>query len=299
MKILVSGRNGQLVRSLIERAAFHHDLDVVCIGRPELDLLDKDSLRRCLDQARPNFVVSAAAYTAVDQAESEPHLAFAINADGAGHLAAAAEEVGAGIIHMSTDYVFAGDKGAPYDERDAAAPLSAYGLSKYAGELAVSAANARSVILRIAWAHSPYGRNFIRSMLDLASSRPRLRIVADRFGSPTSMLDVADAILHIAGRLGAQSYGTYHLVNRGKTSWAGFAHHVLAASRAVGGPWAEVEEIGAEDFPQPAPRPVDTCLSSAFFERCFNFSMPSWQDSATTVAQRLARDMILPMVRSR
>lgn len=297
MKILVSGRTGQLAKCLVERAVFHGDIELITLGRPEFDLLEPQSLLRYLDRIRPDVVVSAAAYTAVDQAEDKPHLAFTVNADGAGHLAAAAEQVGASIIHMSSDYVFAGDKGSPYDERDAASPLSAYGLSKYSGELAVSAANGRSVILRTAWAHSPYGRNFVRSMLDLAATRHRLRVVADRFGSPTSMLDVADAILHAAGRLSVANYGTYHLANRGGTSWAGLANHVLAASRAVGGPWAEVEEITAAEYPMPAPRPVNSQLTSAFFERSFKWPMPSWQESATAVAQRLAREMILPLMR--
>lgn len=299
MKIVVSGRSGQLARCLVERAVFHGDIELITLGRPDFDLLEPQSLLRYLDRIRPDVVVSAAAYTAVDQAEHDSQLAFATNADGAGHLAAAAEQVGAAIIHMSTDYVFSGDKGTPYDERDPASPLSAYGLSKYSGELAVSAANGRSLILRTAWAHSPYGRNFVRSMLDLATTRRHLSVVADRYGSPTSMLDVADAILHAAGRLSVGHYGTYHLANRGGTSWAGLANHVLAASRAVGGPWAEVVAITAAEYPMLAPRPVNSQLSSAFFERRFNWPMPSWQESATAVAQRLAREMVLPLVGQR
>lgn len=299
MKVVVSGRNGQLTQCLVERAVFRGDIELITLGRPEFDLLDPQSLFRCLERIRPDVVVSAAAYTAVDQAEREPELAYAVNADGAGHLATAAEHVGASIIHISTDYVFSGDKGSPYDERDAASPLSAYGLSKYSGELAVSAANGRSVILRTAWAHSPYSRNFVRSILDLASTRHRLPVVADRFGSPTSMLDVADAILHVAGQSSAALYGTYHLVNRGGTSWAGLAQHVLAASRAVGGPWAEVEEVKANMYSMAAPRPVNSQLTSAFFERSFRWAMPSWQESATAVAQRLAQEMIVPLARHR
>jgi dTDP-4-dehydrorhamnose reductase len=296
MKIAVTGRNGQLARSLVERAVFHGDVELVMLGRPQFDLLDQDSVLRTLEAVRPDVVISAAAYTAVDKAESEPELAFKTNADGPGYLADAARRVGASIIHISTDYVFDGTKGSAYDEGDAASPISTYGLSKYAGELAVSGANNRSLILRIAWAHSPYGRNFVRSMLELAETRRQVRVVADRFGSPTSMLDVADAILHVVGRVNEGHYGTYHLVNRGTTSWAGFANHIFAASRAVGGPWAEVEEIDAFDFPLPAPRPISSPLDSRRFEGTFSWALPSWQEGATAVAQRIAQEMKMPLV---
>jgi len=294
MRIVVSGKQGQLAQCLAERAAFRGDIELITLGRPEFDLLRPDSLLPILQQVRPDVVVSAAAYTAVDLAESQPNLAFAINADGPGALAKAAEAVGASIIHLSTDYVFAGDKGAPYDERDAAAPLGVYGLSKYAGELAVSAANRRSAILRTAWAHSPYGKNFVRTMLNAAATKRSVGVVADRFGSPTSMLDVADAILHISDRLDERHCGLYHLACRGRASWADLARHVFAASQAVGGPWAEVEDIPAANYKTPAQRPVDSELSSDFFERNFAWSMPSWQESATTVAQRIAAEMIEP-----
>ncbi|MHA6692462.1 dTDP-4-dehydrorhamnose reductase [Devosia sp. A449] len=291
MKVLVSGRSGQLAQCLMERAARYGDIELVALGRPELDLLRPETLLPVLEHVRPDMVVSAAAYTAVDLAESQPNLAFAVNCDGAGALAAAAEQVGASIIHISTDYVFSGDKGAPYEESDAASPLSAYGLSKYAGELEVSAANAKSVILRTAWAHSPYGNNFIRAMLNLATNRSMVNVVADRYGSPTSMLDVADAILHLVSRLDANHYGLYHLTCRGSTSWAGLARHVFAASRAVGGPWAEVEDISGDDYKTAAQRPLASPLLAVLFERRFSWAMPSWQESATVVAQRIAREI--------
>ena len=292
MRIVVSGQRGQLAQCLAERAAFRGDIELIALGRPECDLLKPESLLPALEKVRPDIVVSAAAYTAVDLAESQPGLAFAVNSDGPGALAKAAAQVGACVIHLSTDYVFSGDKGAPYDERDTVAPLGIYGLSKYAGELAVTAANSRSAILRTAWAHSPYGKNFVRTMLNAASTRSSVRVVVDRFGSPTSMLDVADAILHIANRLDARRYGLYHLACRGRASWADLARHVFAASQAVGGPWAEVEDIPAADYKTPAQRPVDSELSSDLFERNFSWSMPSWQESATTVAQRIAAEMV-------
>lgn len=293
MRILVSGRSGQLARCLMEKAALRGDIELIAIGRPELDLMRTETLLPVLEEVRPEMVISAAAYTAVDKAESEPTEAFAINCDGAGALAAAAERVGASVVHISSDYVFAGDKTKPYDEGDPASPLSAYGLSKYAGELAVSAANPNSVILRTAWAHSPYGGNFIRTMLNLATTKKTVNVVGDRYGSPTSMLDVAEAILHIAGRIDERNYGLYHLTCRGSTSWAGLARHVFAASRAVGGPWADVAEISGDDYKAAAQRPVASPLVSGLFERRFSWAMPSWQQSATEVAQRIASEMVL------
>lgn len=288
MKILVTGTRGQLVQSLVERGEHREGLTIATLGRPDIDLLEPETLLPAIEAAQPDLVVSAAAYTAVDDAEKYPHLAFGINADGIGALGAATAKLGIPIIHVSTDYVFSGEKGAPYHEGDPAGPLGAYGLSKYAGELAVAAANARSHVLRTSWAHSPYGKNFIRTMIELAATRPSLRVVADRFGSPTSMLDVADAILHLAARPGSPKYGLYHLANRGSTNWADLARHAFAASRAVGGPWAEVEDIAASQYPLPAERPESSILLSTRFEETFNWSMPSWQDSATTVAQRIA-----------
>lgn len=292
MKILVSGRNGQLARCLMERAALRDGMELVTLGRPDLDLLRRETLLPALETVQPDLVVSAAAYTAVDKAESEPGLVFATNCDGAGALAAAAARTGVGVVHISSDYVFAGDKGEPYDEGDPASPLGEYGRSKYAGELAVKAANPRHVILRTAWAHSPYGSNFIRTMLKLAGSRETIDVVADRFGSPTSMLDVADAILHLAGRLDDDHWGLYHLACRGSTSWAGLARHVFAASRAVGGPWAEVQDISGDDYKAAAPRPIASPLSSSLFERRFSWAMPSWQESATQVTRRIASEMV-------
>ncbi|WP_291374929.1 dTDP-4-dehydrorhamnose reductase [Devosia sp.] len=289
----MSGRSGQLARCLMEKAALRGDIELIAIGRPELDLMRTETLLPVLEEVRPEMVISAAAYTAVDKAESEPTEAFAINCDGAGALAAAAERVGASVVHISSDYVFAGDKTKPYAEGDPASPLSAYGLSKYAGELAVSAANPKSVILRTAWAHSPYGGNFIRTMLNLATTKKTVNVVGDRYGSPTSMLDVAEAILHIAGRIDERNYGLYHLTCRGSTSWAGLARHVFAASRAVDGPWADVAEISGDDYKAAAQRPVASPLVSALFERRFSWAMPSWQQSATEVAQRIASEMVL------
>ena len=180
---------------------------VVFAGRPQLDLAAPGIVRSAILAARPDVVVSAAAYTAVDQAEDEPERAFAINAKGAGAVASAAAEAGAAVIHLSTDYVFSGDGRGEYAETDATDPQSVYGRSKLEGEKAVEAANPRHVILRTAWVYSPFGRNFVKTMLGLASQRDHVRVVADQWGNPTSAADIADGILRIAKTIGADRPG--------------------------------------------------------------------------------------------
>ncbi|TIT02925.1 MAG: dTDP-4-dehydrorhamnose reductase, partial [Mesorhizobium sp.] len=177
-----------------------------------------------LEATRPDVVVSAAAYTAVDQAEDEKDLAFAVNATGAGKVAEAAARLGVPVIHLSTDYVFDGAKDGAYVETDATAPLGVYGASKLAGEEAVAAANPRHIILRTAWVYSPFGRNFVKTMLRLAADRDEIAVVADQWGNPTSALDIADAILHAAPKLiddrNFAAFGVYHLAGEGDTNWS-------------------------------------------------------------------------------
>ena len=231
MRILVTGREGQVVRSLIERSATLPGVELIAIGRPELELADPPSVRASIAAARPDIVVSAAAYTAVDRAEDEPDLAYAINAEGAGTVAAAAAELGAPVIHLSTDYVFSGEADAPYEETDATGPQGVYGKTKLLGEQAVAAANPRHVILRTAWVYSPFGANFVKTMLRLAAERDAISVVADQWGNPTSALDIAEGILHVAAALGYQEqparYGVFHLAGTGSINWSGLAAHVL------------------------------------------------------------------------
>jgi len=289
MKILVTGREGQVARSLAEMAV--PGIEMVFAGRPAFDLEAPDTVMSAIRSARPDVVVSAAAYTAVDQAEDEPERAFAVNATGAGIVAAAAAEVGAAIIHLSTDYVFSGDKQGEYDETDQTGPKSVYGRSKLAGEHAVAAANPRHVILRTAWVYSPFGRNFVKTMLALAANRDSIRVVADQWGNPTSATDIADGILRIVRALpiheDAGRYGIFHLAGRGSTNWSGFARHVFAESRKRGGPFAEVEDIGAQDFPTKARRPANSRLSCAKLEHVFGWRPGDWQQSCSDVIKRL------------
>jgi dTDP-4-dehydrorhamnose reductase len=291
MRIAVTGSEGQVVRSLVERAHGLSEIDVVPVGRPALDLLRPETVLPAIRAARPDVVVSAAAYTAVDRAEDEPELAAAVNAVGAGQVAEAAAMLGVPVIHLSTDYVFAGDGARPYGEDDPTGPQSVYGHTKLAGERAVAAANSRHAILRTAWVYSAFGRNFVKTMLSLAADREVVRVVADQFGNPTSAHDIADAILAIApqlvGEVPAARFGIFHLAGTGSTHWAGLAGRVFEISRSLGGAWAEVEEISTSDFPTRAKRPANSRLSTERLEAVFGWQAPDWRLSCDAVVRRL------------
>ena len=224
MRIVVTGREGQVATALAE-AGLARGLEVVRLGRPELDLERLETIAPALRAARPDVVVSAAAYTAVDQAESEPERAHQVNALAPGRLAEVCAELGAPIVHLSTDYVFDGRKPSPYVETDVTGPVTVYGASKLAGEVAVAHTNSRHVILRTAWVYAPHGKNFVRTMLRLAEMREEVGVVADQLGCPTSAADIADGVLKIAAALhaGQGAPGLYHMAGTGEVSWAGFA----------------------------------------------------------------------------
>ncbi|MBZ9795687.1 dTDP-4-dehydrorhamnose reductase [Mesorhizobium sp. ES1-4] len=291
MRLLVTGRDGQVAASLLEAGQARAGVEVVAIGRPELHLARPASIIDAIAAAKPDIVVSAAAYTAVDQAEDEPDLAFAVNAAGAGKVAEAAARLGLPVIHLSTDYVFDGTKADAYVETDPPAPLGVYGASKLAGELAVAAANPRHLILRTAWVYSPFGRNFVKTMLRLAADRDEISVVADQWGNPTSALDIADAILHAATMLHRDkdlaAFGTYHLAGTGDINWSGFARHILDTSLKSGGPWARVRDIATMDYPTKARRPANSRLSSAKFAATFGWNAPDWRESAGEVVRRV------------
>jgi dTDP-4-dehydrorhamnose reductase len=289
MRLLVIGRTGQVARALIDEAA-KSGVALVAVGRPDLDLAQPASLVRAIDDARPDVVVNAGAYTAVDKAEAEPESAFAVNATGAGAIAAAAAAAGLPLIHLSTDYVFSGDKMTPYTEDDRPDPQSVYGRSKLQGEGAVALANPAHVILRTAWIHAPQGANFVRTMLRLAGERDAVSVVGDQRGTPTYAPDIAEAIFAVARRLAAPGdrrawYGVFHMVATGETSWAGFAEAVFAASAARGGPSARVVPITTADYPTPARRPANSRLDSSRFNAVFDHVLPSWQSGVERCVQ--------------
>ncbi|MDK1491799.1 dTDP-4-dehydrorhamnose reductase [Sinorhizobium sp. 7-81] len=293
MRIVVTGCTGQVALSLAERARGRPDLDVVAVGRPHLELARPETILPALERHRPDLVVSAAAYTAVDQAEDEPDLAFAVNAVGAGAVAEAAARLGVPVIHLSTDYVFDGFKEGNYAEDDATAPLNVYGASKLAGEKAVSAANPRHIILRTAWVYSPFGKNFVKTMLQLAKNREEIAVVADQWGNPSSALDIADAVLKTAAFLIRSRQDeipeVYHLVGTGKVNRADFARHILSVSRARGGPWSRVRSVATEEFPARARRPANSSLATARFAATFGWTMPDWQHSVESTIEQLVQ----------
>lgn len=291
MRILVTGREGQVVSCLVEAAASQPGIDVLPLGRPQLDLAKPATITAAIVAAAPDLVVSAAAYTAVDLAEDERDLAFAINAEGAGAVAAAAAQLGVPVIHLSTDYVFSGDLDRAYVESDATGPTGAYGASKLAGETAVAAANPRHLILRTAWVYSAYGKNFLKTMMRLAETREELSVVADQWGNPTSAHDIADGILHIAPYLESHpafdGWGIYHLAGAGETNWSGFAGHILTTSGRQGGPTARVRDIATVDYPTKARRPANSRLDTTRLRSTFGWSCRFWGEATDEVVGRI------------
>jgi dTDP-4-dehydrorhamnose reductase len=287
MKILVTGTRGQVVTSLVEAAAAMDDIELITVGRPDFDLAEPSSVRQVILAVKPEIVVSAAAYTAVDRAEDERNLAYAINVTGAAAVAEAAAVLRIPIIHLSTDYVFSGTDPYPYLEDDEAEPKTVYGYTKLRSERAVASVNPRHIILRTSWVYSPFGSNFVRTMLRIAAERESIGVVSDQWGNPTSALDLATAILHIATFPAKHYTGIYHLSGTGETNWSGFARHIFDVSRAHGGPSADVEDILSSAYRTRARRPTNSCLSTDKFERVFGWRAPSWQSSVETVVQRI------------
>jgi dTDP-4-dehydrorhamnose reductase len=291
MRLLVTGKSGQVVTALSERGAAA-DVEVVTIGRPEFDLSHAQAGRDVISGARPDVIVSAAAYTAVDKAESEAELAEKVNGQGPGILADMAETLCIPIIHLSTDYVFDGSKPLPYVESDPTRPLGVYGRSKLAGENAVAVATPNHAILRTAWVYSPFGSNFLKTMLRVGAERPQLRVVDDQIGNPTSALDIADAVLAVARNLvlhpdDSHLRGVFHLTGRGEASWADFASTIFSLSADLGGPRADVARITTADYPTAAQRPSNSRLDNALLVERHGIAMPDWQASTRATLERL------------
>lgn len=280
MRILVTGRNGQvgweLSRALTPRA------EVASLDRSSLDLAKADSIRAAVRAFRPDVIVNAAAYTAVDKAESEPGLARAINAQGPEVLAEEARRCHALLVHYSTDYVFDGRKDGPYVEDDPTNPLSVYGRSKLEGERAIQGVGCHHVILRTAWVYAARGKNFMLTILRLAKERPELRVVNDQVGAPTSAVAIADAtatiIDAISGGSGAQ--GIFHLTAAGRGSWFDFADLIVKAS---GPPYPILHPIPASEYPTPAQRPGNSCLDNAKLARVFGIWLDDWKVEAQRI----------------
>ncbi|MGP4805446.1 dTDP-4-dehydrorhamnose reductase [Agrobacterium cavarae] len=295
MRILVTGKTGQIAQSL-QWIGRSRDIDIVTVGRPELDLLNPSTIPSTVRFLRPDVIVSAAAYTAVEDAELEKDTAFAINSTGAKAVAQAARELRVPLIHLSTDYVFSGDKATPYIESDPTAPTSVYGASKLSGERGVAKIWENHAILRTAWVYSPYGKNFLKTMLKLAKTNKELRVVADQIGSPTSGLELAVAILKIAHRMITDSRpnlrGIFHLSGRGQASWAEFAEAIFLESRRFGGPFAEVRLITSRDYPSAVIRPKNSRLCGAKIKEAYGIDLPEWNTSLIEIMHAIQQNQV-------
>lgn len=277
MKLLISGANGQLGLALTRRLSGEHD--VLALGRDEFDLADANACRETLQREQPDVLLNCAAYTAVDRAESEPELAYAINAEGPAHLARACNDLGIFLVHFSTDYVFDGLATRPYLETDSTAPTSVYGSSKRVGETRVAELSPEHLILRLSWVYGNDGANFYKTMLRLAQDRPLLRVVADQLGVPNYTADLADAIACALNRPLAelqQRRGLYHLSCQGVTSWREFAHAIVEG--AVLHNRVAVEPILTSDYPTAATRPAYSALDASRFAATFGWLAPNWRD---------------------
>jgi dTDP-4-dehydrorhamnose reductase len=289
LRFLVTGQNGQIVTALAERAP--EGVEILTLGRPELDLADPESIRAAFDGETADVVINAAAYTAVDKAEEEPDLVFRVNGAGAGLVAEYARELNAPVIQLSTDYVFDGALERPYREDDSVAPLGVYGRSKLAGEEAVAAANPRHAILRTAWVYSPFGANFVKTMLRLGETRDEVRVVGDQRGAPTSAHDIADAIFRIAVKMlaepGPEDYGVFHLTGAGEATWAEFAQAIFSEAQTLGRKPVRVTPITTAEYPTPARRPANSRLDGAMLARVYGVRLPEWRESLKPVVARL------------
>ena len=276
-QVLVIGRSGQVARSLA--ACAWPGAEIVCIGREAVDLTQLSSLEVALERHKPWVVINAAAYTAVDRAEQEPEVAFAVNRDGPAQLARLCAEADLPLIHFSTDYVFDGAGEQSYRESDPVGPLGVYGASKLAGEEAVRSTCPKHVILRTSWVYSPYGTNFMKTMLRLAKSESSLSVVNDQWGCPTYAPDIAEATVYLVQRFldGEVASDTYHMAGRDAVSWFSFAEGIFAVAAERGRRVPTVTGISTEDYPTSAMRPKNSRLDCSRLDAVFGLQLPGWR----------------------
>ena len=277
MRVAVFGAGGQ-VGSALARVGAQRNISIIGFDRNEGDITNAQAIEAALGRARAGVAINAAAYTAVDKAESEPDRAMAINRDGAAILARAGHASGTKLIHISTDYVFDGSKTAAYVEDDPISPLGVYGRSKAEGEHAVRAAMPGAVIVRTAWVYGLEGANFVKTMLRLGTEREVLRVVGDQRGCPTFADDLADALLTIAAKLSPAAAGTYHIAGAGQATWHGFAQAIFARAARSGRKTPRLEPISTVEYPTPARRPANSVLNCAKAKRVFGVELGGWDE---------------------
>lgn len=290
MRILLTGKNGQLGSEL--QPLLTSLGEVIAVGRDTLDLTKPDAITALMAEVKPDIVVNAAAYTAVDKAESEPDLAMAINGIAPGILATESQKLNAKLIHVSTDYVFDGTQSHPYKETDPTNPLGQYGASKLAGEQAIMATKAHSAIIRTAWVYGVGGTgNFVKTMLRLGEEREQLRVVMDQVGSPTWTGDLATAIVGLIPQLNSETAGIYHYTNSGVTSWYDFAIAIFEEGKALGFPLKieQVIPITTAEYPTPACRPAYSVLNSQKLAQILGNPAPQWRSGLRMMLKALAK----------
>lgn len=290
MRILVTGKEGQVDTSL-QASGERLGLGIFRIGLPEIDLSKPETLEDAVREINPDVIISSAAYTAVDKAEKDTELAQKINGDAPGELARLAAELDIPILHLSTDYVFAGDKDGAYDETDIPAPVSIYGKTKLSGEEQIRAATENHVILRTAWVYSPYGNNFVKTMLRLGETRDELNVVADQHGCPTYAPEIARALLAVAQQVAVDRdptlRGMFHLTGEGETTWAEFAEAIFAGAEARGRKPVRVRPILTSEYPTPAKRPANSRLNGNKLDDIYGLRLDPWRESLDACLNQL------------
>jgi dTDP-4-dehydrorhamnose reductase len=292
MRVLITGCHGQVGYCLTEQLSKNENITVLALDRDYLDITNQDAVKAAVAEFQPSIIINAAAHTAVDKAEEEVELSYAINRDGPKYLAQAAQDMGAAILHISTDYVFEGNKIGVYAESDTTNPQGIYGESKLAGEIAVAEACDKHVILRTAWVFGENGNNFVKTMLRLGATRDALNIVGDQFGGPTYAGDIADALIHIAKRItqgDAIEYGVYHFSGLPHVSWYEFAVTIFdtALEQGVINKKPSLTSITTEQYRTPAKRPSNSCLSTEKINNAFLIEASDWQLALTRIKEYL------------
>ncbi|MEZ9596457.1 dTDP-4-dehydrorhamnose reductase [Shewanella sp. 10N.261.52.F9] len=282
MRVLITGCYGQVGSSLTEQLAKDTNTEVLALDRDSLDITNQKAVNAAVTEFKPTIIINAAAHTAVDKAEEEVELSYAINRDGPKYLAQAAQDVGAAILHISTDYVFEGNKVGEYVESDITNPQGVYGNSKLAGEIAVSEACSKHVILRTAWVFGENGNNFVKTMLRLGAAQDKLSIVGDQYGGPTYAGDIANALIQIAKRIeqgGAIEFGIYHFSGLPHVSWYEFAETIFdtAVRQGLIHKKPSLNSITTEKYPTPAKRPSSSRLCTDKINNVFSIEASDWK----------------------
>jgi dTDP-4-dehydrorhamnose reductase len=290
MKVLITGANGQLGRELI-RQGWKFNFNIQGVNRQELDITNEGQVNQMLMHVCPSVVINAAAYTDVDKAEKESDIAYSVNKNGPTYLARYCADHGLTLIHISTDYVFDGTKGRPYQENDPIAPLGVYGQSKAQGEAVIRSTLKDHIIVRTSWLYGVYRNNFVKTILKLGHERTDLRVVADQFGSPTSAADLAEALLTIVKKIGAAEqfdWGTYHYCGKGITTWHGLAEKIIQLAESFGTlQIKQVTPITTAEWPTPTKRPPYSVLDCSHLKSQFGIALKPWQESLKHTIDRI------------